>query len=247
MFFSSAALAQSQTWYIPQVGAGTAQGLEFGTTITMVNLGTGIIDPARVDIETWDETGQSAPLLKRNTLAGPEGASLLQREIEGRGTAVVETYSEDGSLSLGWAAIRSEDSIAVEVVFTIRNAAGELVTTTSILPSAARDEATLLLTSSPGDGISANLAALNPPSNGETATVTAAVYDAFGIQVGTAGFDLEPDARVAQQWTELLTVLADLDGFVGTAEVTSNVPLILLPLRQDSVELTTQEPLPARE
>lgn len=238
--------AAGQSYYAAQFATGSGGGLRIETTVTLVNLGKEILNPARVTIRSYAESGAAADLLRQQTLQGPRAVSEVQREIEGRGTAVVEGYSSDGSLRTGWLEISTADSVAVEVLFSIFDAAGRLITATSVLPRDLVTGATLLVNVDAPRSLAGALAVLNPPLSSGPATVAVDVFDAFGNGVGSAQFTVEPGRRLARNWTELVPALRNRAGFVGTAEVISDVPVILLPLRQDGVDLTAQDVLPAR-
>lgn len=238
--------AAGQSYYAAQFATGSGGGLRIETTITLVNLGKEVLNPARVTVRSYTEAGTAAELLHQQTLQGPRAASEVQREIEGRGTAVVQGYSSDGSLRTGWLEISTTDRVAVEILFSIFDAAGRLMTATSVLPRDLVTNATLLVNVDARRSLAGALAVLNPPQSPGPAKVSLEVFDAFGNGVGTAEFTVEPGQRLAQNWTELVPALRGRVGFVGTAEVVTDVPIILLPLRQDGVDLTAQDVLPAR-
>ncbi len=245
--FFSTGLAQTQTFWIPQFGEG-GTGLRFGSTITIVNLSSEILNPARARVESFGVDGTPANLLRRVTIAGPEATSAVDLELPGLGSELVSSGSDDPSqLSLGWTRITTEDNLAVEVLFSIFDSAtGQLLTSTSILPRPLTREATMIV-SVDGASTVSSVAILNPPSNQETAQVTIDVFDRFGQSVGSGIIDgCEPGERVAQNLAELVPALAGLEGFLGTASIRSTVDIAVLPLRQDGIELTTQEALPAR-
>jgi hypothetical protein len=246
VLFCSAAMAEVHTYYIPQIAAGGNSQLRIGTKVTIVNLGTEVLNPARVTIESYDENGASANLLKQVSLSGTQAVASLEREMEGRGVATVETYSADGSLKTGWAKLTTEDNIAIEAVFSIYNGSGTLLTTTSILPRDVVSSATLLINLNAPTSLATALAALNPPTSSGDAVISYDVYDQFGTWVGSDSISLAPGHRAANNWTELVTELVGSSDFIGSAEVTSSIPVFMLPLRQDGVQLTTQDPLPAR-
>ncbi len=238
--------AAAQTYYAAQFAVGSGGGLRIETTVTLVNLGKEVLNPARVTVRSYSEAGAAAELLRQQTLSGPRAVSEVQREIPGRGTAVVEGYSGDGSLRTGWLEVSTPDNVGVEVLFSIFDAAGRLITATSVLPRNPVTAATLLVNVDAPRALAGALALLNPPDAAGPATVSVEVFDAFGGSVGTGEFTVEPGRRRAQNWTELVPLLAGRAGFVGTAEVLSDLPVILLPLRQDGVDLTAQDVLPAR-
>lgn len=90
------------------------------------------------------------------------------------------------------------------------------------------------------------IAALNSPDSGGTAEVTREVYNEFGEFFDSGSFTLAPGERTAQNWNQLIPSLAGVNGFRGSAEITSTVPVFMLPLRQDRVQLTTRDALDAR-
>jgi len=243
----SFAFAESRTVVVPQFAAGTGGGLKITTTITLVNLGTGVLNPARVDVATFDESGNPANLLKQNTLGGVQAVATLQREIPGRGTAVVESHSASGSLATGWASLTTEDNVAVEVLFSIYDAASnKLITSTSILPSQETEAGTVIVSVNSATSLYGALAVSLAPTASGPAEVTADVYDQFGNFVGSGEFTVEPGQKIARNWTQLVSALAGRNGFVGTAEVVSTQPVVMLPLRQDGVQLTAQAVLANR-
>ena len=246
VLFCTAAMAQVHTYYIPQIAAGGNSQLKIGTKVTIVNLGTEILNPARVTIESYDEDGNPANLLKQVSLSGTQAVGSLEREIEGRGAAIVETYSSDGSLKTGWARLTTDDNVAIEAVFSLYSASGALLTTTSILPREALASTTLLINLNAPTALVTALAALNSPASEGDAEISYDVYDQFGRWVGSGSVSLAPGHRAAKNWTELVSELGGSSDFIGSAEVTSSIPVFLLPLRQDGVQLTTQDALAAR-
>jgi hypothetical protein len=246
IFCAAVVPAAAQTYYAAQFAVGSGGGLRIETTITLVNLGKEVLNPARVTVRSYSESGAAAQMLRQQTLQGPRAVSEVQREIEGRGTAVVQGYSADGTLRTGWLEMSTPDSVAVEVLFSIYDAAGRLITATSVLPRSLVTAATLLVNVDAPRSLAGALAVLNPPDSTGPAVLAVEVFDAFGGSVGNAQITVQPGQRVAQNWTELVPALRNRAGFVGTAEVVSSVPVILLPLRQDGVDLTAQDVLPAR-
>jgi len=244
-FFCSAAMAQAHTYFIPQFAAGPAGGLTITTTVTIVNLGTEVLNPARADVSTFDSDGNPLSMLKQVTLSGTQAVPSVEREIQGSGTAVVESLSGDGSLKSGWAEVTTDDNIAVEVVYRIFSG-GQLGTITSILPRATVSSATILVNLDAQSQVTSPVAALNPPGSSGSAEVSLSVYDEFGTFVDTGSFSLAPGEQTARNWSELIPSLAGVNGFRGSAEVTSTVPVFLLPLSQEGFQLTTRDTLGAR-
>lgn len=248
-FFLTTGLAQQQTFWVPQFGDGGSGGaLRFASTITVVNLSSEILNPSRVTVESFDVDGNPLGLLRRVTIDGPEAASSVDLELPGLGTEVVSSNSGNpAALNLGWVRLTTEDNLAVEVLFSIFSANGALITTTSILPRPLTTEATIIVAA--GNNAVSNLAILNPPTNQQTAEVVIEVFDRFGQSVGSGVISgCEPGQRVAQNLVELIPALQGQTDFVGTASISSNVEIAILPLRQTpDGQLSTQDALPARD
>ena len=88
---------------------------------------------------------------------------------------------------------------------------------------------------------------VNPPDSSESAEVLLNVYDEFGTFVDTGSFSLAPGEQTARNWGELIPSLAGINGFRGSAEITSTVPIFILPLSQEAgFQLTTRDTLGAR-
>ena len=62
ILLSAGVLGQGQTYYVAQYAHGGTQ-FPITTTITLVNLGTGVLNPARVTIDTFNEDGNPTDLL----------------------------------------------------------------------------------------------------------------------------------------------------------------------------------------
>lgn len=247
--FFTMALAQTSTFWVPQYAEGSVGGVRISTDITLVNLGTGILNPARADVSAFDEAGEPADLLLQKMISGDTAVSSLQVEIPGRGTSVVHSASNNPSqVSEGWVRIDTEDNLAVEVIFSIFDATtGDLITTTSVLPGSPVTAGTVIVNVDTLGGLASALAVLNPPDNQDPATIDIVVYDQFGIEVGQAQVaGIKPGEKTAENWPELVSALQGKNGFIGSAEMTSNVPVAALGLRQDQIQLTTQDILTAR-
>ncbi|MEJ2079022.1 MAG: hypothetical protein P8020_09155 [Acidobacteriota bacterium] len=246
LFFCSAAMAQGHTYYIPQFAAGAGGGLSITTTVTIVNLGTEVLNPARAQVSTFGPDGNPMSMLKQVAISGTQAVSSVEREIQGRGTAVVESYSGDGALMSGWAEVTTDDNVAIEVAYRIYSG-GQIGTITSILPREALSSATILVNLDAQGQVTSPVASLNPPESSGSAEVSLDVYDQFGNFVDTGTFTLAPGEQTARNWGELVPSLAGVNGFRGSAEITSTVPVLILPLSQEAgFQLTTRDTLDAR-
>ncbi|GAB4250280.1 MAG: hypothetical protein Kow00109_26230 [Acidobacteriota bacterium] len=242
---TASVFAQESKIVIPQFAAGSAGGLRIETTVTLVNLSTEVLNPARATVRTFGPDGSPLAMLRRSTLGGVEAADTVQREIPGRGVAVVESYAA-GGLLVGWLEVTTEDNLAVEVLYKIFDGTGNLLTVTSILPRTAVDSATLLISLAPGAGLASTVAVVNPSENNEEAAVDIVVYDEFGNRVAAGGFSLPAGSQLARSWPELVPELNGFPSFLGSAEITSNVPLNWLALQQEGVQLSSRDGLPPR-
>lgn len=242
--FFSVGVAQA-TFYVPQFGHGNdTQGNSFSTSITLINLSSTVINPAVVTVETFDDNGNPVNLL--NKAASPfesaEAVSVLGAELEASGAAGLDSGNDDQStLTTGWAKISTFNEVAVEVVFSISTGNGQLVTSASILPRDPTTSATIGARVNPGT-VNTGVALLNPPNNGD-ATVTIEIFDRFGNSVGAGMVALEAGHKTARFIDEFVQGLTQ---FFGSVEIASDVPIVILPLRQEGVELSTQDTLPGR-
>jgi hypothetical protein len=244
----AAAFGQTKTFYVPQYAEGAAGSVKISTSVTLISLETGVLNPARADIESFDESGTPANLLLQKTITGDQAVSFVQTEVQGRGTATVLSATETpDQATAGWVQITTEDSLAVEVIFSIFDATtDDLITTTSVLPRDPVTDGTLVVSVDSAKSLTSAVALLNPPTN-DSADIAFTVYDEFGNEVGTGSITgLQPGEKVSKNWPELIPELQGRNDFVGSAEFTSTMPLAVLGLRQESIQLTTQDILSAR-
>ncbi|HOM99804.1 MAG TPA: hypothetical protein PLM33_06065 [Acidobacteriota bacterium] len=245
LFWISTVFAEERKFVVPQFAAGSAQGLTIETSVTLVNLGTEVLNPARATLRTYSPDGTASAMLRRVYLGGVEAADILQREIPGRGAAVAESFSAQ-ALKVGRLEITTEDNLAVEVLYKIFDSSGSMLTVTSLLPRPAVEAATLTIESAPQRELSSTVAVVNPLENAQQALVSVVVFDQFGNRFAEGELTLNPGEQLARNWTELVPELARAGEFLGTAEIVSDVPLYWLTLRQERVQLSSRDSLSSR-
>ena len=205
----------------------------------------------RIEIRTFDANGAPVNLLSRPgspfQSAGPTsvlGVEVLERGF-GTATSSADQPGTPGGLVAGWAEIQASAPVAVEVLFSILDARdGSLTTSTSVIPSAPTRAASFVAFAQRQPVANTGVALLNPPSNGQDAQVDVVILDSYGRIRGQSSLNLAAGGRSARFLNEIVSGLQD---FTGTFELRSNVDVVVLPLRQEGVELTTQDVHPARQ
>lgn len=248
LFWVSTVFAEEQKFVVPQFAAGSAEGLTIETSVTLVNLGTEVLNPARATLRTYSPDGTPSAMLRRVNLGGVEASDTLQREIPGRGAAVAESFSAQG-LKVGRLEITTEDNLAVEVLYKIFDSLGRLITVTNLLPRPAVEAVTLAIESAPQRDLASTVAVVNPLENQGEAWISVVIFDQSGNRVIESELSLGPGEQLARNWTELVPELEELAGageFLGTAEIVSDVPLYWLTLRQERVQLSSRDSFPSR-
>lgn len=235
----------AQTIYVPQFGHGVdGFGNSFSTSVSFINLAN---TTARVDIKVFNQSGAAANLLRRTASPFEPAAAVSEAgtEIAPLGFEAAESSATNpaAGVQVGWAEINADAPVEVEVLFSIRDAStGNLTTSTSIIPTAPVTAASFIAFA--GAGANTGVALLNLPVNQAAAVVSLSVIDRLGRTVGESELTLQPGAQTARFLSE---IVAGLESFSGTFELRSNVPVAVLPLRQDGIELTTQVVHPGRE
>lgn len=230
-------------FWIPQIGHGTAGSNQFSTDFSFINLSN---TTAVLEITTFSGDGSPADLLRVEGFPGPAVASsALQTVVDGKGMVQARSLSPDPENELidGWAKVSTQGKIGVEVVFRIVDAStGQLTTSANIRVGPLTTAASLLAVVDPP--INTGVAILNPPTNPGEATVVIEVLNSSGTFVGTASLKLVPGQKVAQFLDKLVPGLSA--HFSGSVDIRSDLPVAVLPLRQEGVVLTTQDTFPGR-
>ena len=225
-----------RSFWIPQFGHGSTAGNQFTTAINLINLST---TTSKVAIFTFGDDGNPLNLLDMD---GTSVSKIEDLEIQGRGTASINSLNEDptNQLGLGYAQVTTQQAIGVEVIFEIRDPENNLsatnvrpiplVTALSFFGRASADTRT-------------GIAVVNPPTNKQT-TVEFFLFDSPGTPSGNGDVVLAPGQKSAQFLDQLVE---NLGGFTGSVEMRSDEPVSLLPLRQQGLVLTTQDAFPPRQ
>ncbi len=232
-FMTVAGLAQ-QTVYVPQIGHGDG----FETTLSFINLsGT----TSRAEVRAYTDNGTPLNLLLRaaSPFEDAQAVSEMGLETAPLGYGALSTYSFNPSVQVGWAEITTEDSVAVEVVFSRYAASRQLLTSTSVLPGPLTTEFSFIAFANPV--ARSGLALLNPPDAVATANVALRLFDRFGFLVGERVVPLAPGRKISR-FVDEAELFPGLEGqdFSGTVEVRSDVPVAVMPLRVQGIHITTQ-------
>ncbi len=231
--------------YVPQIVNGF-NGPEdsrfFVTSFVFANLSDG--EPVDVEIQLFDNDGGDLSALRPMT--GPGGGSTpsVRFQLSPRGTQAVETsYTAFSSPVVGWARVTSTREIGLTATLQYRDAlAGNVITSTSILPDLARTVFRTFVLNSRRGGPRLGLALLNP-SKTEAAEIQVTLFNGDGSLHGTRSISLEPSHKIAQFFDEG-ELFTELDAFFGTAEISSGVPLAVAVIRVDGIYWSTFRVLP---
>ena len=114
-----------RSFWIPQFGHGSTAGNQFTTAINLINLST---TTSKVAIFTFGDDGNPLNLLDMD---GTSVSKIEDLEIQGRGTASINSLNEDptNQLGLGYAQVTTQQAIGVEVIFEIRDPENNLSAT----------------------------------------------------------------------------------------------------------------------
>jgi len=233
--FVTAAYGQ-QVGYVPHFGHGG--GLE--STFTFLNLSN---TTSRVEVRAFDSAGQPVSLLSLKSPFGPEQAvSAAGVELAGYGVDSAASFSANpNTVADGWLEVKTEGSAVTEVVFSVLDAGGNMVTSTNVNPLQPIQEFSFVAAAKPGSRTGIGL--LNPPTNA-AAQVTLTLLDRLGNEVGQQTLTVNPGHKIVQFVDELFS---GLNNFRGSVEVRSNVGLVPMAIRLDeNRHYTTQIIHPSR-
>lgn len=238
IFFLTPRHAQAQvtTFFVPQV----VDGGGYKTLFTVTNLSASTI--AAFTIQVNADSGSPAPILIVPSQTG--GQSIANLTIQPGGQVTLSTIGGN-TLTVGWAVLSSGSSVGVSAVFLVTGGGGNVQSAAGILPQPSQTTFTLigLIKSAAKTGV----AILNPSSSAP-ANVTFKSIDVNGVQVSTTkSIVIGPQSKIAQFFNEG-SLFTDLTDFDGTVTVSSDLPIQVLTLRQETVSaaLSTLPNLPGR-
>jgi hypothetical protein len=245
--FIGVGMAQGQTVFVPQIAFGN--GIE--TEFIIINNSE---DMNRVLVKAYDDSGDPVNLLLADAspFSPRTAVDQLGVEMAGKGVANMFTFSETpDQTTIGYAEIVSDFDapFGVEVAFRTFDSTGStLLGTTSVLPQPLTQEFSIIAYNN--SFASTGFALLNPPSNSGPATVTLTLYDHFGVMVDKSEVVLEVGQKLAKFLSEepfFPGTLAGEDDFVGSVEVSSDVPVSVTVIKlEDGSFFTTQTVQPSR-
>lgn len=225
-----AGAAPPKVSYIAQHARGFAGERFFLTIINAFNTSTEEIHD--VTLRSFDESGDPAPLLSDGGVAD----SSTTRPIFGRNGAR-QFFSRNGTseeLGIGW--VRVEGDVAVQAVFRIEKS-GLLETRAGIDGKTPQDSAMFFAENQ--QGVRTGVALLLPHDAQGAADVTIEPIDGDGDSIGDLiELTIQPGTKVAKFLDELAVGLPD---FLGRVDIRSTVPIVVVPLLQAGVILTSRE------
>ncbi len=257
-------------FFSPQFGHGTPPGsnLLLTTEVYVLNLEAEEVSEFRID--TFDPEGNPLRALRGGSASSPQAVSVLTGEIPAGGAVRISSASDPGQVPQGWAVLRSNDFVVLEVVFNIFDATtGELLTSTNVAIFPIITAVSFFVFNETRDGpldhtpsgvvrrVRSGVALVNPifipgVTEGTRAVASLFALDRSGVIIGETEVVLDPGQRVSMFVDEFVDDLPD--DFTGTLELRSDdpldiensIPIGVLPLRQENVILTTQALFPPR-
>ncbi len=220
--------------FFPQFGhGGTPDGLQFSSTISLINLST---TTSPVSVVAFDPNGQTADLLRG---PGGEPTAVVSLEIPGSGTASVQSLNRDPAMiQTGSALVFSLNSfVSTQTEFSILDE-GRLAARAQV-PARPLTQAGSFFV--PPDGRT-GLAIMNPFSNPDPADVRVGTVNSGGRIIDWDAIPLNPGEQISRFLDEL-----GIDTTGATSvEFRSDMPVAILPLQQDGLDLTNQDLFPPR-
>lgn len=216
---------------------------------------------ASATVESFDSDGNPAELLavpsgSIDVVGGLESVSSQGVSLVGQATRSASTLPnnpfpddpDDGvqGTSVGWVRIRSEANLHVEATISIRDIeTNKIVTTVTVTGKTAKKtwefKAHSELKPSPGqETIRTGMAILNPLEGGKTAMIEIRPLD--GTLGNLIGEPIKISLAPGEQTSKFLDELAPgIRDFWGKVKITSDVPVVVLPLVQEGLPLTSQQ------
>ncbi len=224
-------------FYVPQIGHGRDMaGNRVDTKIRILNF-----DGAETSTATVVSCGDAGELnLLRSELGEP--TAQVDITLEPGGTATIQSLNSDPDteLAVGYGGIITSDALGISVLFNIVDAEGNL-TSTDVRPASLVSRASFFV--EVGDGVDTGVAILLPPNALGDSQVGLRVRGSDGNISGENCVTMEPGDRISQFVTEIVPGLSALSGAV---EIYADVPVGLMPLRQEGIVITTESVFPPR-
>ena len=201
----------------PQIGNGGS----IRTVIQMANPGD---NDANVTLSFRDQTGEPLELEINGTTA-----SEFNLLIPARGSRILTTSGTGEAVTVGWAELISDQLLAAQVLFEIRNAEGALVTQAAVEDLGPLGAADLIVNNTEGQRV--GLALVNLADAGAMRVVIT-LLDQQGDATGQmAQIDMEPGAQRAFFLDE---VIANLGDFQGVAQIRASGSFAAVALQQQT-------------
>jgi hypothetical protein len=213
-------IAQSNSYYLPQVVDGAVKQGKLITTIVIANSG---ISTATLSLAFSKDDG--TPL--RISLVGLAESNEFSMSLNPGATRILKT-SGTGNGVPGAAQITSNVAINVSAIVSAFNASGKLADAAGIGSSDSSTAYTVAVDTT--GGLDTGIALYNPAA--ATAALTFKLFNVHGAQIGTVNENLTGGGHLSRFVAEGL--FAGMGSFQGSMTVTSSIPVAGWILRQNS-------------
>jgi hypothetical protein len=222
------AWAADHVFYFPQIGDGTVGGIQFQTTLILVNTGPASV----VEVEFFDSDGGPIEL----SLGGQPAAHGFEFALD-PGVAFSAETPGTGQLRVGYARVTAGNGVGGTAVFTRRDAAtGVVLFEAGVAASRTLDSFSVFVDSI--GNRDTGLAIVNPPAGhgapaeGGPANVTMRLYDTSFQEIATTNVPLGEGLHRPRFIHEFFAAVPEAREMRGTVTVRSDRPIAALTLRQ---------------
>jgi hypothetical protein len=224
----SATRAAEHVFYFPQIGDGTVGGIQFQTSLILVNTG-----PASdVVVEFFDSVGNPIDL----SLGGQPAAHGFEYRLD-PGIAISTETSGTGELRVGYARVTADSGVGGTAVFTRKDAAtGVVLYEAGVAASPTLTAFTVFVDST---GLrDTGLALVSPPlghalpAQEGPPNVVMRLYDTSFQEIATTNVPLSEGAHLPRFIHEFFDAVPEAREMQGTLTVQSDRPIAALTLRQ---------------
>ena len=201
-----------RSFWIGQWAHGPTGDDVFSTTVNFLNLSTTV---STITVRTFDNDGDPLSLLRGIT---PPFDAVNERTVilAGRGTGTLLSDSNETGLLIGYAQASTANAVAVEVVFSLRDADGNVITATNVRTPPLVTALSFLGRNNAG--AKTGMAVLLPPGSDGPVDVDFTFYNSDGTIRATESLPLQVGQKVSRFLDELVSGLSN---FTGSVEVRS--------------------------
>jgi hypothetical protein len=210
----------------PHIADGTSAGTAWKTNIQIANRD---MAAAHVTVRFYNDDGSAMTLSIRG-----QSASQFAFTIPPLGALSIETDGL-GSLKTGWGTVTADQSMSGIAIFSFFDTGGELLDAVGTADSSDLQSMALFVTRS--TAVDTGIALANPGIS--KAELTLSLRDSLGNILDTRQYTLQPKAHFAKYLTELFDPALIPQPFQGRIELTSDLPVVAVGLRQQGVRWTS--------